>query len=700
MIGMSFDKVAKLTVIAALCAVLGCSAEAPKDPLGVTCEQTAAAAPFNTTCTVRLEKALGASWCAFTFTNGSVSMDETRDCDGASLQVRVTNVGPAELTVSAMREKAPLAIRAVQFDAQNRAPVIESLSASPQTGPVPFSASIQWRVSDANADRVTCDLIVGGASVRTVPDCKSTTSHPVDLPLPGATEVTLIASDAYGGRTTSNILLTATRPRADFRIIRADIGQTLFSPSVPIVQNKQALLRVVATVDAPGLVASGGATLNLPDGGTAQLTLTSPKRVPTTVVDGDLSQVFWARIPADLVVPGMTVSVQLERPALLDDDNPDNESAVVSPPQMVVGTVPGITWVPILFEGVTGHVEDIDAALADLFPISAVRSTVRAPYQFTHSFADPYQGWGDLLSDMWSLRSADGATDTYYASISTSKGGDIGGMAFLGSPVASGLSQGALDVAPHEFGHTFNLDHAPCGPVGSSDFNYPYPGGVTGVEGVSVSGEVPALMAASRRDFMSYCSPTWISDYNYVAIRAWLSTRALRTPDEPGPAVLIRGSIRDGQLTLKPLLRFTAPVTAQPDKGVEVVINGAVQRLELLRSSEGSDVLHFAGLIKDPGQVKTLSVRHADAHWDRKPPQPNGAKRPQLIEQDGLLTMQWAPHRWAAVRHVHGDTRTTLALGLEGGSASLPVKDLPEGGAFEVSLSDGFNGEQFVHVRD
>jgi hypothetical protein len=63
-----------------------------------------------------------------------------------------------------------------------------------------------------------------------------------------------------------------------------------------------------------------------------------------------------------------------------------------------------------------------------------------------------------------------------------------------------------------------------------------------------------------------------------------------------------------------------------------------------------------------------------------------------LRETAGTLHLEWdaSLHPYVNVFH-QGAARTTLALHLTGGSADLPVGELPAGGRFVVQYSDGLN---------
>ncbi len=73
--------------------------------------------------------------------------------------------------------------------------------------------------------------------------------------------------------------------------------------------------------------------------------------------------------------------------------------------------------------------------------------------------------------------------------------------------------QKAEDTFLHELGHAHRLLHTPCGDVDDPNTDFPYPDGVIGVLGYDR--RTGMSVPASTHDFMGYCFPRWISDYNY-----------------------------------------------------------------------------------------------------------------------------------------------------------------------------------------
>jgi PAS domain S-box-containing protein len=130
-----------------------------------------------------------------------------------------------------------------------------------------------------------------------------------------------------------------------------------------------------------------------------------------------------------------------------------------------------------------------------------------------------------------SRRSADNAPiDVYYYGLTSGTSGGQSGCAFQLS-TANSTSKAAAgwnannDRGPstmaHELGHSHGRNHAPCGNVGASDGNYPYPNADIGVWGYDF--RIDTFLPPTRIDMMSYCpnpdrTLAWLSDYTYRAL--------------------------------------------------------------------------------------------------------------------------------------------------------------------------------------
>ncbi|MEM9694791.1 MAG: hypothetical protein AAGA56_19745, partial [Myxococcota bacterium] len=147
-------------------------------------------------------------------------------------------------------------------------------------------------------------------------------------------------------------------------------------------------------------------------------------------------------------------------------------------------------------------------------------------------------GWGEVLAEIASLRdSRDVESDEYlYGFIAPgSAEGSIAGLSrlaidagdersrasigygFSGPDDSGRVRRTALETTAHELGHAHGRQHSPgCGADGA-DADYPHDGGTIGVIGFD-STQTALLIPNTEEgpfDLMTYCDPTWVSDYNY-----------------------------------------------------------------------------------------------------------------------------------------------------------------------------------------
>jgi hypothetical protein len=126
--------------------------------------------------------------------------------------------------------------------------------------------------------------------------------------------------------------------------------------------------------------------------------------------------------------------------------------------------------------------------------------------------------------------------------------GNAVNQAWAGHAAGRASTGGVFDgtTMAQELGHNYrgDSDHAPCGNPNSPDPDYPdydpYPGGSIGEYGFDiVNGTVydPNFYA----DFMSYCSPRWVSPYTY-------ETLMKRLPTETSGAIIPAGAVQPREL--------------------------------------------------------------------------------------------------------------------------------------------------------
>lgn len=186
-------------------------------------------------------------------------------------------------------------------------------------------------------------------------------------------------------------------------------------------------------------------------------------------------------------------------------------------------------------------------AILRYWPIVDTDVSFHTPITYPGTISPFGGGWSQILENTVSLRQHDGVgDDVFYYGIFTPAssfntfcaGGCVGGLAGLPSgggvnpytQAAVGLGwtdEFELGTMAQELAHTVGRLHAPCGPgVQNVDPKYPYKSGNVGVWGWDITTQ--QLVEPSTADFMSYCSPVFVSDYTFGGIAGQLEKIAAK----------------------------------------------------------------------------------------------------------------------------------------------------------------------------
>lgn len=371
-----------------------------------------------------------------------------------------------------------------------------------------------------------------------------------------------------GGRFALAIGESATLLRVEGAYLTQSIQR--FDGSVPLVEGRDALLRVFVTSDEPNdydpIVHASffeGETLIHQ----VEIDRANPE-IPRVANEATLAGSWNVMIPGSVLRPGVSMVVEVDTDGVIPLKPggfrripaqgrlpldvravPPIRIRMVPVTQATVGTTGNITpdRLPVFVESVRSR-----------YPLLDVQMDIRAPY-VTNRTASTQQGWADILFELRALRLTD-ESDRYYYGVLTHPGGtNIGGVGFIGGAAAVGYDHAlrAQEVFAHEIGHNFNLRHAPCGNPSDLDPFFPYAGASIGHYGFNTTtGEVKTPSA--NRDLMSYCSPEWISDYTYERVLSqrdltdWTTTGSAVSED----ALLVWGGVAGGRLVLEPSFRF------------------------------------------------------------------------------------------------------------------------------------------------
>lgn len=177
------------------------------------------------------------------------------------------------------------------------------------------------------------------------------------------------------------------------------------------------------------------------------------------------------------------------------------------------------------------QLESFRRAVVKLFPIEDVELSVREQPLAT-SATDMLA----LLDEVAALRDEENTDPllTYYGAVrfvpdlaGYCSPSCVLGASFTGEAPGAGVAVGigysgdkAAATFVHELGHVYGRMHTPCGVAGDAAF--PYSGGRIGSWGYDLFAGM-LLEPSEHRDFMGYCSPTWVSDYVYQHLLEFVS---------------------------------------------------------------------------------------------------------------------------------------------------------------------------------
>jgi Peptidase M66 len=494
-----------------------------------------------------------------------------------------------------------------------------------------------------------------------------------------------------------------TRP--DLFIKRIEWGQSVIKTNLRLVPGKPALLLAYINATQVGLsgikvratASANGATLGMID-------LSAPAKIPTTDSATDLTSTYWSLLPKDWIRPGLEVKLEVDTGRSLKESNEANNAQVLKP-NVGTGNKLYLTLVPIIVDGkpamtlTAAAVAEIRTGMMALWPLVDVDIKMRAPYTVK----------ADVMNELTALRDADNSKRHYYGFYDFG-----GGYTWVSHPVAAGYPN--LRVIAHELGHDFGQLHAPCGKPDQIDTDYPYKTGSIGSWGFD-SDSKTLIDPSTYNDVMGYCDTFWTSDYMYSKAQLFLeknpSTDPATTPAKTATGMLlVSGSLKDGQMTLEPMQRISG-VASAPEAGpyslrLETASGTQQVSFDLRRATheDGTgkvfDKAQFSFTMPDPGNISELTITENNVvkleqstAGMLRTQSVQASVQPISVKRSGSsvrVTWDSKASSSVAVAHIAPDgTRTTLALGLTSGSATLELGALGIG-QFEVSASDGLNG--------
>lgn len=586
----------------------------------------------------------------------------------------------------------------------NDPPVIEDFTASVVRGGAPFTTTLTWRLSDPEGDALTCKL-------NDMPvDCANPGSWTVQQP--GMVTVTLTVTDSFGNTTTRSVTLTAVMPVGDVRISKVEWGQSVILTDLKLVGQKPALLRVHVLADRAGLMGvTAEVTGKLGTTDLGKLTLTGPTTAPMMEAPSDLTQQWTATVPATWIEPNVELTLKIDAADALPETDEQNNTQVLRP-NVGRATQMQLTAVPVMHQGAMPTVTNLDGPLTRVWPLKGVSSQTRAPYSYGGTLtAGGTAAWADLLDDIAQLRQMDGSNRNYYGFVRVTYTSGVAGIGYIGQEASVGRDD-SIQTAQHELGHNMGRNHAPCGGVAGPDPNYPYAGARLGSWGYDAVAR-RLINPTSFVDLMSYCNPEWISDYNYRAVQRFLEAQPYVAPATSSPyvtAVAVSGRFTLNGVKLRPVHRVLTrlPTAEVPFTGrsLKVKFADGRERVVPIEAHEIADLdapeHSFFALVEDLGPIAAIEVQVGGAVVlsQRAVLPVDAAPRVRVTRvSDVELLIDWdaSLQPVLAVAHLASSSneRTTLALGLTGGTGRIRTDGLGDG-KLELSLSNGLDAARLV----
>ncbi len=418
-------------------------------------------------------------------------------------------------------------------------------------------------------------------------------------------------------------------------------------------------------------------------------------------------------VPGRFIQPGLSILVVYdgitypeEAPAAID---------VQAVPEFHIRLLP----IHVPLTGKTGNVnstnvKDYLEEVRDMFPLNEYVIDLHPPITVDGNPENQSDFYHKALERVRAIWLAEGQPDYYYYGVIPQSRGGIVGLGYV-SNLSRGIyarqavgwdrMPGAFETLAHELGHNFGRLHVACDNPDNPDPNYPYPNGSIGTYGYEVD-ESQLKPPFVFKSFMSYCSPTWISDYTYEALlRFHLAVNPV--PDnfrKSQDVLLVWGRMNNGELILEPAFRISAPPKLPEQTGPYSLSGYSEDGSPLFSISfagtgvSRGNARHFAFAIPvERVNIKELetirltargglkALQHANV--PAKLPQPHIKALPNITaRQSGAkgITLKWSSSRYkmALVKNAN----TGEVLGFTSGGVSEIQTDASE---LKLYFSDG-----------
>lgn len=456
----------------------------------------------------------------------------------------------------------------------------------------------------------------------------------VSVPSSASTDDAGVAPQAFGE-------LVSVEQIAVYQAVKVSLvseGATV-APNAPVIAKRPALVRLHAKIPARTKVPKLTAELRVRNPGQPDVVLLSGPRTLAAFQEGDLSSSFYWELGADQVTQGAQLSVEIRDPSGADP-------SVIRYPStgelsMNVGAFEPtlkVKFVPIQYQADGSNrvpamdsrtIEGYREALYKMYPVTAVDISVRDVVSWPLVVRGDGEGWSQLLDAVMETREDDkAADDVYYVGVFTPAATQreyCEGGCILGIAPAVGLAENvslrtAMIVGYHsershgtlaqELAHAMGRLHAPCGNPAAIDRKYPYADANIGAWGWDLA-KRELVDPEEVYDFMSYCSPVWVSDYTFAGIYdRMVEVDREKRPDvsePPSQAMKTYHVAKDG--TLRPGRTIRGGFVGSSDE--LVLENGAHQAVGKVRGSFHALSNIGGGILVTPTEIPAATLKRA-----------------------------------------------------------------------------------------
>lgn len=419
----------------------------------------------------------------------------------------------------------------------------------------PIAAQVEWSVTQGGGSLIYATTGTGGSGIA---------GNTWTLGTPGDQTAKAVVQ----GHPELEVTFNATAVEiSDYQVAGAYVNQATqtLEADVRLIPGRPGVFRAFVQATATDGDSPPNLTLELLQGGSVYRTYQVSR--PTTLPEPDhpIDEGDWSRSYNQSLAPGDIRSGMRYR-FTLDGGSGDPwpSAAGFEPPIAPMPDLP-LDVRPVYVEE-TGLAGDVDHSnlqsyldmARGVLPFPGIQSTIGPTFVWTgEKPKSDGDGWGELLSALWTARNAEGSSSLWYGVVKTDYGSGVAGVGYIGYPASVGYDGTVRGwVFAHEVGHNLGRRHSPCGGASGIDPDYEPSDGSVGAWGVDL--EAGHQHDPDAPDFMGYCGSSWVGPHTYGAMQDFVvGSGAAQAADPIGTT----GAFSTSGTSAQPSLRIWGHLT-------------------------------------------------------------------------------------------------------------------------------------------